>query len=350
MRMSQDRPVVWPRRPNGMRRRASAAEGLTKGEGARPAGWMLRLLLLIVVAVRSLIVTSPGYVAFADKLPDPNQVASSQPEDTMIYAADGTTLLADLHPPGYQHYYEPLADVGALLPEAVISIEDRNFYQEPGVDPQGVVRATMIDWRAHSSVEGASTLTQQLAKLRLVGNAPTFDRKIREALLAFEIERHFTKPQILELYMNSVFFGDTAWGTKAASQIYFHKQTKDLDLAQASMLAGIIKGPTLYSPLLNWTSAKNRQRDVLQAMLRDGKITPGDAAKAFAEDISPPSHMFLPTNTFVAMDFVQYTTDQLIKQFGPDVTYGGGLHVITTLNVWMQYLGQKAVTDNIAKL
>src|SRR5260370_365102 len=97
----------------------------------------------------------------------------------------------------------------------------------------------MIDWRARPSVEGASTLTQQLAKLRLVGNAPTIDRKVREALLAFEIERRFTKPQILEMYLNSVFFGDTAWVTKAASQIYFHKQTKDLHLAQASTLARV---------------------------------------------------------------------------------------------------------------
>jgi len=90
---------------------------------------MLRLLVLMAVAIPSLIVTSPGYVAFAEKLPDPKQVTSSQPEDTLIYGADGTTLLADLHPPGYQHYYEPLSDVGTLLPEAVISIEDRNFYQ-----------------------------------------------------------------------------------------------------------------------------------------------------------------------------------------------------------------------------
>jgi membrane peptidoglycan carboxypeptidase len=333
-----------------MRRRASAAEVLTKGKVSRPAGWMLRLFLLIAVAVPSLIVTSPGYVAFADKLPDPNQVGSAQPEDTLIYAADGTTLLADLHPPGYQHLYEPLADIGTLLPAAVISIEDRNFYQEPGVDPQGVARATMIDWRAQSSVEGASTITQQLVKLRLVGNKPTLDRKIREALLAFEIERRYTKTQILEMYMNSVFFGDTAWGTKSASQIYFHKQTKDLDLAQASMLAGIIRGPTLYSPLINWTSAKNRQRDVLQAMLRDGKITPVDAANAFAEDISPPTHMFLPTNQIFAQDFVRYTTDQLVKRFGSDVTYGGGLRVVTTLNAKLQDLAQNAVSGNIARL
>jgi membrane peptidoglycan carboxypeptidase len=348
--MSHGRPVVWPRRPNGMRRRVSAAEVLTKGKVSRPAGWLLRLLLLLVVAVPSLIVTSPGYVAFADKLPDPNQVASSQPEDTLIYASDGSTLLADLHQPGYQHQYEPLSDVGTLLPAAVISIEDRNFYQEPGVDPQGVARATVIDWRAQSSVEGASTITQQLVKLRLVGNKATLDRKIREALLAFEIERQYTKTQILEMYLNSVFFGDTAWGTKAASQIYFHKQTKDLDLAQASMLAGIIRGPTLYSPLISWTSAKNRQRDVLQAMLRDGKIMPVDAANAFAEDISPPTHMFLPTNQIFAQDFVRYVSDQLVTQFGSAMTYGGGLQVVTTLNAKLQNLAQNAVSSNITKL
>src|ERR1700686_1101859 len=350
MRMNQNRPVGWPLRPNGMRRRASAPRTLSKGKLSRPASWIVRLFVLLLIAVPSLMITSPGYVAFADKLPDPNQVSSAQPEDTMIYAADGTTLLADLHPPGYQHYYEPLSDVGTLLPEGVISIEDRNFSQEPGVDPQAFVKATMIDWRAQSSVEGASTITQQLVKLRLVGNKPTIDRKIREALLAFEIERRYTKTQILEMYMNSVFFGDTAWGTKAASEIYFHKQTKDLDLAQASMLAGIIKGPTLFSPLINWTSSKNRQRDVLQAMLRDGKITAQDAAKAFAEDISPPSHMFLPANQLVAPDMVRYVTGQLVTQFGSDMTYGGGLHVITTLNMKLQGIAQDAVSGTIARL
>ena len=348
--MRQGKAIVWPRRPNGMRRRSSAARVLTKGTMSRPAGWMLRLLVLVAVAVPSLIMTSPGYVAFAEKLPDPKQVSSSQPEDTLIYASDGTTLLADLHPPGYQHYYEPLSEVGTLLPAAVISIEDRNFYQEPGVDPQAIVRATVVDWRAQSSVEGASTITQQLVKLRLVGNKPSLDRKVREALLAFEIERRYTKTEILEMYLNSVFFGDTAWGTKAASQIYFHKQTKDLDLAQASMLAGIIRGPTLYSPLLNWTSAKNRQRDVLQAMLRDEKITPVEAAKAFAEDISPPSHMFLPTNQVVAPDFVRYATGLLVSQFGSEMTYSGGLRVGTTLNVKLQGLAQDSVSGNIAKL
>jgi membrane peptidoglycan carboxypeptidase len=345
-----DQKTVWPLRPNGMRQRASAPQAMTKHPVRRPASWVVRLLVLVVIAVPSLIITSPSYVAFADKLPGPSQISTTVPEDTLIYASDNKTLLADLHPPGYQNYYESLDDMGTLLPEAVISIEDHNFYQEPGIDPQGIVRASMVDWRSRSTVEGASTITQQLIKLRLVGNEASLDRKMREALLAFEIERHYTKAQILEWYLNSVFFANTAWGTAAASKIYFHKQTRDLDLAQASMLAGIIRGPTLYNPLVSWTSAKNRQKTVLDAMIRDGKITAADAAKAFAEDLSPPNHMFTPTNQVAAPAFVSYVTGQLIQQFGKDATYTGGMRVITTLNPTLQSIGQNVVSGVISSL
>src|SRR5213080_427775 len=350
MSLNRNNQIVWPRRPNGIRRRASAPKVLSKGKISRPAGWVVRLVVLLVVAIPSLIITSPGYVAFADKLPDPSQVATSIPEDTLIYASDNQTLLADLHPPGYQSYYEPLSNMGTLLPEAVIAIEDRNFYDEPGIDPQGIVRAATVDIKSHRPVEGASTITQQLVKLRLVGNDATLDRKVREALLAFEIERKFTKDEILEWYLNSVFFANTAWGTAAASRIYFHTETKDLDLAQASMLAGIIRGPTLYNPLVNWTSAKMRQKTVLDAMIRDGYITPADAAKAFAEDLSPPAHMFYPSNTMIAPAFVSYVTGQLLQQFGRDVTYTGGLRVVTTLNPQIQNIGQQVVTQTIGSL
>ena len=350
MSLNRSNQIVWPRRPNGMRWRASAPQVLTKGRVARPAGWIVRVVVLLAIVIPSLIITSPGYIAFADKLPDPTQVTSTVPEDTLIYAADNKTLLADLHPPGYQNYYEPLSDMGTLLPEAVISIEDRNFYQEPGIDPQGIVRASVVDWQSRSTAQGASTITQQLVKLRLVGNEATLDRKMREALLAFEIERRYTKPQILEWYLNSVFFANTAWGTAAASKIYFHKQTKELDLAQASMLAGVIRGPTIYNPLVNWKSAKDRQKTVLDAMIRDGKVTAADAAAAFAEDLSPPSHMFLPENHMVAPSFVRYVTGLLINKFGTDATYTGGMRVITTLNAPLQDLGQRVVTDNINAL
>ncbi|HET9780360.1 MAG TPA: transglycosylase domain-containing protein [Candidatus Dormibacteraeota bacterium] len=333
-----------------MRRRASAPQVLTQGRFSRPAGWLVRLFILLAIAVPSLIITSPGYVAFADKLPDPSQVTTGVAEDTLIYASDNKTLLADLHPPGYQNYYESLSDMGTLLPEAVISIEDRNFYNEPGIDPQGIMRAGIVDYQTGSPTEGASTITQQLVKLRLVGNQTSIDRKMREALLAFELERKYTKDQILEWYLNSVFFANTAWGTAAASKIYFHKQTKDLDLAQASMLAGVIRGPTIYNPLVNWTSAKARQQQVLNAMIRDDKITASDAAQAFSEDISPPTHMFMPTNSIVYPAFVSYVTSQLIQQFGKTATYEGGLRVITTLNPTLQNIGQSIVSNVIASL
>jgi membrane peptidoglycan carboxypeptidase len=342
--------IGWPLRANGMRRRASAARVLGKGKLSRPATWVVRLFALLLIAVPSLIITSPGYVAFADKLPDPTQVTTSVPDDTLIYAADNKTVLADLHPPGYQSYFEPLSEMGTLLPEAVISIEDHNFYAEPGIDPQGIMRAGIVDYQSGSAVEGASTITQQLVKLRLVGNQTSFDRKMREALLAIEIERRFTKAQILEWYLNSVFFANTAWGTAAASKIYFHRQTKDLDLAQASMLAGIIRGPTIYNPLVNWTSAKARQKQVLDAMIRDEKITAADAASAFAEDLSPPVHMFYPTNTIVYPAFVGYVVAQLVAQFGKDMTYSGGLHVVTTLNPTLQNIGQRIVSGVIGSL
>ncbi|HEY2597605.1 MAG TPA: transglycosylase domain-containing protein, partial [Candidatus Dormibacteraeota bacterium] len=316
----------------------------------RPLGWVGRLLLLVLIAVPSLIYTSSNYAVYANKLPDPGTVTAPIPEDTILYAADGKTVLADLHPPGYQHYYEPLQSMGTLLPQAVLSIEDRNFYNEPGVDPGGVARAAIIDWRAHQNVQGASTITQQLVKLRLVGNEVSLDRKFREALLAFEIERRYTKSAILEMYLTSAFFGNSAWGSAAAAQIYYHTTTKNLDLAQASMLAGLIRGPSVYNPLLDWKAAKARQADVLQAMVRDQKITADQAAQAFVEDISAPNHMYTPINQILAPAFVRYVTGQLVARFGADSVYTGGLQVTTTLNWKLQELAQKTVTGTVKSL
>jgi membrane peptidoglycan carboxypeptidase len=340
----------WPHSRNGVRRRASARVVRRRARVLGPAGWLLRLFLLCVIAIPSLIYTSPDYAVFADKLPDPTSVTAPVPEDTILYASDGKTVLADLHPPGYQHYYEPLQAMGTFLPEAVLSIEDKNFYNEPGVDPGGVARAAMIDYRAHGNVQGASTITQQLVKLRLVGNESTLDRKFREALLAFEIERRYTKDEILEMYLNSAFFGNSAWGSAAAAQIYYHRSTKALDLAQASMLAGLIRGPSVYNPLLDWNAAKNRQRDVLQAMVRDQKITALQAAQAFVEDLSAPKHMYTPINQILAPAFVRYVTGQLVATYGADATYTGGLHVTTTLNWNLQNLAQKSVTNTVKSL
>lgn len=340
----------WPLRPGGERRRASAWPTEAKRRRSRPVGVIVRLSLLAVITVPSLIVSSPAYASYASQLPDVTQVTNIVPSDTILYASDGTTVLADLHPPGYQHYDVPLAAMGSLLPKALISIEDRNFYQEPGIDPVGVARAAIVDFRAHGSLQGASTITEQLVKVRLVGDKPTFDRKLREALVALELEHTYSKAQILEMYLNTVSFGNSAVGAAAAAQIYFHVNAASLDLAQASMLAGLVRGPTTYSPLLHWQRAKARQREVLDAMLRDRNITAAAAAAAYAEDISPPSHMFPPVNQIIAPGFVSYVTTQLEQQFGTDLTYGGGFKVITTLNLKLQQIGQSAITGTVSSL
>jgi len=335
----------WPRRPNGSRRRATAPAKLKRRTLVRPAGWVVRVFLLVAIAVPSLFVTSPTYNAYAAQLPNVNDVTTPVASDTLLLAADGTTVLADLHPPGYQHYEQPLSDMGTLLPEALIAIEDRNFYNEPGVDAMGVARAAMVDWKAHGSpVQGASTITQQLVKIRLVGNEATIDRKLREALLSFEIEQRYSKTQILEMYLNSVPFGNSAVGSAAASQIFFHTTTAKLDLAQASILAGLVRGPTFYSPFVKWQAAKDRQHQVLDAMVRAGYVTQAQADQAFAEDVSPPNHMFVPVNAIIAPGFVSYVTGQLVKKYGTDMTYGGGLVVHTTLNMKLQQIGQNAIT------
>lgn len=334
----------WPRRSNGSRLRASAPRRARRGGLSRPAGWLVKIGLLAALVLPSLLITSPGYADYAAKLPSVQDLASPVPTDTLIYDSSGTTLLADLHPPGYQHYEESLSDMGTYLPEAVIAIEDRNFYNEPGVDAVGVARAAIVDWRAKDTVQGASTITQQLVKIRLVGAEPTIDRKLREALLAFELEQHYSKSQILEMYLNAVPFGDSATGSAAAAQIFFHRTTAKLDLAQASMLAGLVRGPTFYSPFTNWAAAKDRQHQVLDAMVRAGDITQQDADTAFAEDISPPKHMFLPVNSIIAPGFVSYVTQQLISRYGSGLAYGGGFKVYTTLNMRLQQIGQQAIT------
>jgi membrane peptidoglycan carboxypeptidase len=296
------------------------------------------------------LVAGPWYVAYAASLPDVSQLSSDVPADTIVYAADKTTVLADLHPPGYQHYYEPLDAMGTTLPDAIVAIEDRNFYSEPGIDPAGIARAAVVDIKARDTVEGASTITQQLVKVRLLDSSPTIQRKMTEALLAFSVERRYSKSQILETYLNSVSFGNSAVGSAAASQIYFHKKTSELDLAQASMLAGLVRGPTLYSPFADWEGARARQHEVLAAMVDVHKITQAQADKAFQEDLSPPAHMFKPSNNVIAPGFVSYVSQQLVQKYGKDATYGGALRVYTTLNLKLQNIGQAAISSTQSNL
>jgi membrane peptidoglycan carboxypeptidase len=338
----------FPRKPYSYPSPQAAAE-IWNRRRQRRRRRIVSLAVVLAVALPAILL-SQWSLAYAAGLPDVSQLSNDVPGDSFVYASDNKTVLADLHPAGYQHYYEPLSDMGKALPTAIVAIEDRNFYNEPGVDPAGIARAAIVDIKAGDTQQGASTITQQLVKVRLLDSSPTIQRKFTEAVLAFAVEHRYSKDEILEMYLNSVSFGNTAVGTAAASQIFFHKKTSQLDLAQASMLAGLVRGPTLYSPFQNWDAARARQHDVLSAMVDAGKISQPQADAAYKEDLSPPSHMFRPSSTVIAPGFVSYVTQELVKKWGGPLTYGGALRVYTTLNTKLQAVGQSAITGTQASL
>jgi membrane peptidoglycan carboxypeptidase len=185
-------------------------------------------------------------------------------------------------------------------------------------------------------VQGGSTITQQLVKLRLVGGGSNFSRKLREAVLAVRVSQAYTKQQILEMYLDTISYGNTAYGGGTAARIYFHREPGQLDLAQAALL----------DPLTNWDAARQRQREVLDAMVRVHDVTPEEADAAFAEDLSPPVHLFGPATVKLIPGFVDYVTSQLASRFGAAATQSG-FRVVTTLDLGLQDLAQRAVSDTV---
>jgi membrane peptidoglycan carboxypeptidase len=363
-RLARDaRHIGEPARDSRGRRLRASAHGTgprfarEPGFGAPPLrrtdSWIpsvAKLTLVFVIAAGAFLVSSQAYIDFAADLPDAHAIAATPlPEDTLIYAADGKTLLADVHPEGIQHYYEPLTGMGHWLPDATVAIEDTNFWHEPGIDPFAMVRAAWVNWREHRTAQGASTITQQLVKLRLLDSSPTVERKVKEAYLAIQVERSYSKSQVLEMYLNTVSYGNNSQGTLAASRIYFHKETKDLDLAQASMLAGIPQSPLYNSPFNNWAQAKNRQQQVLDAMVRAHMISRAEADQAYAEDLRPASgKMFGPRpQVNAAPGFTYWVMDQIRAKYGQKVLEGGGLRVVTTLNPGLQSIAEQAMINQL---
>jgi membrane peptidoglycan carboxypeptidase len=335
------RPLQSNHRPP-IRRRASAFREAELA--ARRRGRAVRVAA-IAVAVVVPAALSVGVVAAAgfSSLPNADSaLVQPLPSDTLVYDRSGQVLVADLHPPGYQHEQAPLSAMGRFLPAATVAVEDANFWREGGVDPASIGRAAWTDLRARAAEQGGSTITQQLVKLRLVGNDASYSRKLREAALAVRVSASLSRTQILETYLNDISYGNTAYGAAAAAKIYFHRSPAQLDLAQAAMLAGLPRNPTLLDPLRHRDAARQRQREVLDAMVRTHDITPEEADRAFAEDLSPPAHLFGPVTVNLVPGFVDTVSAELASRLGPDVV-GAGLRVVTTIDMGVQQLGQQSV-------
>ncbi|MGD9812724.1 MAG: transglycosylase domain-containing protein, partial [Sphingobium sp.] len=205
--------------------------------------------------------------------------ASSEGPSILVEAADGRPL-GRVGPLGDAMPREEIPDI---LVKAVLSIEDRRFFDHFGIDLRGVARASYVNWSAGGIVEGGSTITQQLAKLQLVGNDRNFGRKFREALLAFWLETTLSKNEILTRYLNAVYLGAGVHGMSAAARHYFDKKLQDINLAEAAMLAGLFQAPTRYNPISNPEAAERRASVVLDAMVGEKMIDAASAATAKAQ-------------------------------------------------------------------
>jgi len=267
-------------------------------------------------------------------------------QDTLIFDRNGI-LLDDIGLAGDHRIVVPLKEMSPFVKLATIAIEDRTFYQNSGVDLGGIARAAIADYTHHHISQGGSTISQQLVKQVFIGPnpAPTIQRKLREAVLAVNLNSSYSKDQILEMYLNTIYYGSQSYGIESSARTYFHTTAHDLTLGQAAMLAGLPQAPTQNSPLLNPNQAKLRQLEVLNAMLAQKMITPAQALAAGNEAL----HMFAPSNQVLAPHFVDYVLQVLDKQFHIRPSDRKGYRIYTSLDLKLQQLGEKVVADQIAR-
>ena len=241
----------------------------------------------------------------------------------------------------------PLKIIPYYLTAALIATEDRKFYSHSGVDLKAIVRAILKDIWAGEFVEGASTITQQLAKTLFLTPRKTIVRKIKEALLAFQLERRYTKDEIMELYLNQVYFGSGAYGVESAAKIFFGKSVAELSLSECALVAGMPKSPSRFSPLANRDLATKRRNSVLKQMAETGIITPDQLKNAMTE----PLHLADQNmHSDKAPYFIAYVKKHLENVIGPDILYKGGLNVYTSLSVDLQRAADRAVTTGLLAL
>lgn len=283
-------------------------------------------------------------IIFLQELPNPKQLSFQQaPLTTKIFDRNGTLL--------YQIYANqnrtlvPLSSIPKYLQEATISIEDKNFYRNSGIDISAIIRAAIANFSG-KPLQGGSTITQQLIKSTLLSPERTIKRKVKEIILAFWADKIYTKDQILEMYFNQIPYGGTAWGIEAASEVYFGKQTQDLSLAEASFLAGLTKAPTSYSPYGESPDLwKARQEEVLTKMEQLKFISSKEKSDALKEELVFSS----PQIPIYAPHFVMYVKDLLAKKYGIGMVEKGGLQIITSLDLKTQDMAQKIVTSEVEK-
>ena len=294
----------------------------------------------------SLVTTAWGApLAQVEDLPHLLQLPIFQPgEPSLLYDDEGRVLGPIV--PEYRAFV-PLSRISLQLRQAIIAAEDARFYEHGALDLKGIARAAVRNLMSASVKEGGSTITQQLAKTLFLSHERTIGRKVKELQLASDLEQSYTKDQILEMYLNSIYFGHGAYGAEAASRTYFSKSVTDLTLPEAALLAGLPRAPGRYSPLIDAKRAKARRQYVLDRMVATGVLKPVQARRANLASLSV-NPMFRSKG--IAPWFVDYVRQQLDVRLGPILVRQGGLKIYTTLNAGMQRAAVKAISRGIAEI
>ncbi len=280
-------------------------------------------------------------------LPDVRVLRNYLPSETSyIYDIKGT-LLYSLHDEANREVVD-LDEISPHLKRAVLAIEDSYFYSHRGINPSSVGRAILANAQAGSTVEGGSTITMQLVKNLFLTPERAISRKVAEAVLSMRLEQVFEKDQILEMYLNQVYWGHNTYGAETAAQSYFNKSAKDLNLAEAAMMAGLIQGPESYSPFVDYGLAKKRQATVLARMRQLNWITPEEEAAARAQPLLVGEVTSFRTS--VAPFVTEAVVQELKEKFGNDAVLKGGMRVQTTVELGMQRMAEETVKESHVRL
>lgn len=325
---------------NSVERSQSLTGSILKGTLKAVGGTLLGIIMIGGAAVAGGLV---GLALSFRDLPDVRVLKGYVPvETTYIYDINGG-LIARLHG-DVNREVVTLDRISPHLKRSVLAMEDAYFYTHKGIDPSGIGRAILANFNAGGTVEGGSTLTQQLVKNLFLSNERTLNRKVAEAVLAMRVEQVFTKEQILEMYLNQVFWGKNTNGAETASQNYFGKSAADLTLGEAAILAGTIQAPSVFNPVDNYAEAKKRQGLVLDRLLELGWATPAEVKAAKAQKITIRKQGISYEASRVPY-VSQAVTAELEEKFGRDVVLQGGLRVQTTIDLKLQRIAEEVAAE-----
>ena len=282
--------------------------------------------------------------AIASQIPELEPEAQDRRErDGFIHDRTSKRVLAVLRGSESRVLVDP-DEIAPIMKQAIVSIEDKRFYDHRGVDLRAIGRAFWADVRNKAVVQGGSTITQQFVKNAYIKDRRSIARKLKEAALAWQLEQRWKKDDILTAYLNTIYFGNGAYGVEQASRTYFGKHAGALTLPEAALLAGIPPDPSRYDPLTSPRAARLRRRIVLNQMLEQGAITPLDHRAARSAALPSPERIKLPgTQGPAGHYFVNYVKQQLVDQYGSGEVFGGGLKVTTTIDLELQRLAQESI-------